>query len=313
MDISDDDYEPIIDILEDILGDHHMHNDYKGQISFDCPVCSYELKGLDKGDGKGNLEINYRHNVFKCWACSEVNDTHGSLYKLIKKYGTTKHLKRYELLVPEGNTETGKPRHNLVKLPPDFVSFSSVGAGLKLTYYYKNALNYIRKRNITDEMLKKYNIGFCYKGEYSNRIIIPSYDIENRLNYFIARSYDTKSRLKYKNPEAQKEIIIFNENLIDWFMPIYIVEGAFDSIFLPNSIPMLGKVMSERLFSLLYEKALQIIVVLDGDAWENSQKIYHKLNGGRLFGKVWTVRLPLDKDIADLQGKLDEYEKIQLD
>ena len=45
----------------------------------------------------------------------------------------------------------------------------------------------------------------------------------------------------------------------------------------------------------------------------NSKKIYHKLNGGRLFGKVWTIKLPLDKDIADLQGKLGEYEKIQLD
>jgi DNA primase len=313
MGVSDDDYEPIIEILEDILGDYRMHNDYKGQMSFDCPVCSYELKGLDHGDGKGNLEVNYRHNVYKCWACSEVNYTHGSLHKLIKKYGTTKHLKRYELLVPEESFENGKPNFKAVKLPEEFVPFSKVSAGLKLTHYYKTALNYIRKRNITDDMLTKYNIGFCYKGPYANRIIIPSYDAENRLNYFIARSYEAKTKFKYKNPEAQKEIIIFNEYLIDWFMPIYIVEGAFDSIFLPNSIPMLGKVMGEKLFSLLYEKALEVVVVLDGDAWENSQKIYHKLNGGRLFGKVWTVKLPLDKDIADLQGKLDDFKKIQLD
>jgi hypothetical protein len=40
------DYEPIIEILEDILGDPHIDNDYKGQISFDCPVCSHEIKGL---------------------------------------------------------------------------------------------------------------------------------------------------------------------------------------------------------------------------------------------------------------------------
>ena len=39
MGVSNDDYEPIIEILEDILGDHRMHNDYKGQMSFDCPVC----------------------------------------------------------------------------------------------------------------------------------------------------------------------------------------------------------------------------------------------------------------------------------
>ncbi len=58
MGTSDFDYGPIVDILEDILGDYRMHNDYKGQMSFDCPVCSYEIKGLDHGDGKGNLEVN---------------------------------------------------------------------------------------------------------------------------------------------------------------------------------------------------------------------------------------------------------------
>ena len=59
-------FEPIIEILEDILGDYKLHNDGKGQISFDCPVCSHEIKGLDEGDGKGNLEINYKLGVYKC-------------------------------------------------------------------------------------------------------------------------------------------------------------------------------------------------------------------------------------------------------
>ena len=58
------------------------------------------------------------------------------------------------------------------------------------------------------------------------------------------------------NPEAQKEIIVFNESIIDWEKPIYVVEGAFDSIFLDNAIPMLGKFMSQKLFDVLYEQAL---------------------------------------------------------
>lgn len=307
------DYEPIIEILEDILGECRSHNDYKGQMSFDCPVCSYDLKGLDHGDGKGNLEVNYLHSVYKCWSCGDLNGTHGSIHKLIKKYGTTKHLKIYELLVPEEIIEGKKVQYKQVKLPPEFILFNSVSQGLKLTHHYKLAKNYLDKRNVTDEIIRRYNIGFCYNGPFANRIIIPSYDENLKLNYFIARSYESKARLKYKNPEAQKEVIIFNEHLIDWDKTIYIVEGAFDSIFLPNSIPMLGKVMSERLFSLLYERAKEVVVVLDGDAWDNSQKIYHKLNGGRLFGNVWTIKLPLDKDIADLQGNLQEYKKIQLD
>lgn len=313
MGTSDFDYEPIVEILEDILGEYRMHNDYKGQMSFDCPVCSYEIKGLDHGDGKGNLEVNYKYNVYKCWACGETNETHGSIHKLIKKYGTSRHLKRYELVMPEDVLENTKTKTNYVRLPKEFISFMSVSEGLKKTHFYKQAENYIKKRNITDEIIKRNNIGFCYTGPYMNRIIIPSYDENNNLNYFIARSYENKPKLKYKNPEAQKEIIIWNEHLIKWDEPIYIVEGAFDSIFLENSIPMLGKVMSEKLFSLLYQKAKEIIVVLDGDAWENTQRIYHKLNGGRLFGSVWAIKLPIDKDVADLQGNLSEFKKIQLD
>jgi DNA primase len=119
--------------------------------------------------------------------------------------------------------------------------------------------------------------------------------------------------MKYKNPDVQKENIIWNEHLINWDEPIYIVEGVFDSIFIPNSIPMLGKFMSEKLFSLLYEKAKKIILVLDPDAWLDTERLYHKINCGKLFGKVFVVKLEGDKDIADLEGKLDDYKIYQLD
>ena len=85
----------IIEILEDILGDSYRHHPGKGQIAFDCPVCSYDIKGLDKGDGKGNLEINYKMGVYKCWACSETHGTHGSLRKLINIYAPKRIKERY--------------------------------------------------------------------------------------------------------------------------------------------------------------------------------------------------------------------------
>ena len=306
-------YSAVVEILEDVLGDYKFHNDYKGQISFDCPVCSYEIKGLDSGDGKGNLEVNYKYNVYKCWSCAETHETHGSIYKLIKKYGNKKQLKNYQLLRPEDNEDSPKRFYKQVKLPKEFISFKNVSPGLKMTPHFKQAWNYIKKRNITDEMIERYNIGFCYTGLYENRIIIPSYDEEKNLNYFIARSYLTKTKLKYKNPEVQKEVVIFNEYLINWDETIYIVEGAFDSIFIPNSIPMLGKFMSECLFKKLYDNAKKIIIVLDPDAWNDAEKLYHKINCGKLMGKVWIVKLEGDKDIADLQGDLSNYKIKQID
>jgi len=308
----DTDYSEIVDILEDILGEYRLHNDYKGQISFDCPVCSHDIKGLDDGDGKGNLEVNYKRGVYKCWVCAETHDTYGSLYKLLKKYGNVKQLKKYVLLRPEDDGEQPKRNFVQVRLPKEFIPFKDASLGLKMTPQYKQAFNYLQKRNITDLMIQMYNIGFCYSGHYEHRIIIPSYDSENRLNYFIARSYLNDTKMKYKNPEVDKESLIWNEHLINWDEPVYIVEGAFDSIFLPNSIPMLGKFMTQNLFNKLYDNAKKVIIVLDPDAWEDAFKLYHKLNCGKLMGKLWIVKLDGDKDIADLKGDLSEYEIKQL-
>jgi hypothetical protein len=306
-------YEPIVDILTDILGEYKSHNEYSGQISFSCPVCSYDIKGLDTLDGKGNLEVNYKEGVYKCWVCSETHNTHGRLHWLVKKYGSPKQLKKFELLIPEEHIGGEKKIYAKVRMPKEFILFRTASAGLKMTPDYKRARNYLKQRNITDEMIETFNMGFCYEGKYANRIIIPSFDSEGYINYFVARSYETKPFRKYDNPVAEKQIIIFNEHLIDWDLPISLVEGPFDSIFVPNSIPMLGKKMSDLLFNMLYERAKKVIIVLDGDAWEDAQRLYHKLNGGRLFGKIWVTRLPIDKDIADLQGDLTLYPPFQFD
>jgi DNA primase len=146
------------------------------------------------------------------------------------------------------------------------------------------------------------------KGEKSGRIIVPSFDSKGELNYYIARSWNPKSKMKYMNPEAEKEKIIFDEHLIDWDKNIYLVEGVFDAFFLPNSIPMLGKYISELLFTKIYTQATKdIIICLDGDAWKDAEKLYRELNGGSLYGRIKIVKLPVDKDVCDLKGQINEY------
>lgn len=301
------DYTAIVDIIEDVFGKFKNHNDYKHQISVDCPVCSYEIKGLDEGDGKGNLEINYKLGIYKCWSCGESHDTHGYLPNFIKKYGTLKQYKKYVLLAPERTDESNQRTYKKVELPKNFIPLHDVSKGLKLIPQYKQAINYLKNRGVTDSIIRKFNIGFCYQGPYENRIIIPSYDENKKLNYFIARSYLSNTKMKYKNPEAQKEIIIFNEHLIKWDETIYLVEGAFDSIFLPNSIPMLGKFMSDYLYRKLYEKANEIVIILDPDAKQDQEKLFHKLNCGKLMNKVWCVELDGENDLADLRGDITNY------
>jgi DNA primase len=178
---------------------------------------------------------------------------------------------------------------------------------------HKEAFNYLKSRGITDEMCERCNIGLTMTGDFQGRIIIPSYDKDGKLNYFIARSWNPRAKMKYKNPVASKDEIIFNERLIDWDKDIFLCEGAFDSIFLPNSIPMLGKFMSDLLFSTLYEKAKGYITIcLDSDAWESSLKLYHMLNGGVLYNRIKLVKLPGDSDIADLRGEIKEEYYVEI-
>ena len=95
-----DEVEVLVELLSDVLGKPHQHYESKSQISFDCPVCADE-KGLDHGDGKGNLEINYGKHVYKCWSCGETYGTQGPLGKLFDKFGSKKQKKLYDLIKPE--------------------------------------------------------------------------------------------------------------------------------------------------------------------------------------------------------------------
>ena len=289
--------EALVELLEEILGDHGLHYSNRGQISFNCPVC-------DDDRNKHNLEINYISNVYKCWSCGDIENTHGSLGKLFDKFGNKKQKNLYYILKPE-TVPVKEKKYKKLKLPESFTLFKD---SHKIYPVRRQAYNYLQSRGITDEIIEKYGIGFCDKGSHIGRIVVPSYDKKGELNYYVARSWDPHTKFKYKNPEAEKDKIIFNEKLIDWDKDIYLVEGVFDGFFLENSIPMLGKHMSEMLFDKVYNNAKgNVIIALDGDAWNNAIKLYHELNGGELYEKIKIVKLPNDSDIADLRGNINEY------
>ena len=293
--------EVLVDLLRDVLGHEKQHYDSKKQISFDCPVCAAE-KGVE-GDGKGNLEINYFRGVYKCWACAETHGTQGVLGKLFDKFGTKKQKQIWDLLKPEEEGEKEKPKIYL-RLPQGYTKFKDYNIRF---IPHREAINYLYSRGITDEMIEKYDIGYTVSGDYAYRIIVPSYNEDGYLNYFVSRAWVPK-KMKYKNPSVPKEEIIFNESRVDWTKDIYLCEGVFDAFFLPNPIPMLGKFLSSNLFQKLYDNAEgNLHICLDGDAWTDALKLYHNLNGGKLYNRIKIIKLPKDKDVCDLRGDISNY------
>jgi DNA primase len=290
--------EVLLELIEDVLDKPKKVYGSKHQYGYDCPNCM-DIKGLDKGDNKGNLEINLNKFVFHCWGCG----VSGPLGRLFDNYGTKAQKKVYNLIKPEElkQKDAKKPK---LKLPEGYTTFEDSNARF---IPHIEAMNYLKSRGITNDIIKKYKIGYTATGDFAYRIIVPSFNKEGTLNYFIARSFVPK-KMKYKNPTAAKDEIIFNEGLIDWNKDVYLVEGAFDGFFLDNSIVMLGKKMSKLLFETLYERANgNLIICLDEDAQSDALKLYHTLNGGRLYNKIKIIKPPKGMDVADLRGQIDEY------
>jgi len=161
-------------------------------------------------------------------------------------------------------------------------------------------------RGLNDEIIEKYNMGYCSEGRYENRIIIPSYDENNKLNYFVARSF-TGQKIKYLNPNIEKMNLIINEHNINWNNSLFICEGMFDMIGLyplTNIIPLIGKVMSDHLYYTLIKKLNggYIFIVLDGDAKIEMYQIYKRLHTTiQLKDKIRVVDIPTDTDLSQIR------------
>lgn len=294
-----DKYDDLINILEDFLGNHKNRYSTKGQITFNCPQCADE-KGLET-DGKGNLEVNYKMGKFNCWSCGETSGMRGSLSYLINRCGGKESLAKFLALkiVYEQDSQYGDATYTRaakgVQLPVEYNTLIDVPKlGVNKAFF-----NYLTARGITDEIIKKFKIGYSIMGTYANRVILPSFDEDGDINYFVTRAIGKASKYKYLNCDVKKQTIIFNEHLINWKKTVIIVEGPFDHIVIPNSIPLLGKEMGDLLFGALYLNAeADIIVILDDEAWEYTKKIYNKLDGGRLRGRVSAVKMPINIDVS---------------
>lgn len=162
----------------------------------------------------------------------------------------------------------------IIKMPTDFSTLTRKNLPRTATF----PLRYLKKRGVDEEDLLYWKIGYCNEGEYRNRIIIPSFNNEGELNYFIARTY-TNDWPAYKNPPVKKDLV-FNELWIDWNKPVVLVEGIFDAIKAgANSIPLLGSSLTERskIFQSLIKHDAAVYLALDNDATKKEAWIAKKL------------------------------------
>ena len=240
------------------------------ELLFTCPACNHH---------KRKFSINLDKGAYKCWIC----DYRGrNIRRSIRRFGTYTQLQKWDEITNRTDLERFsdlfmedqcQARREKIQLPDEFTSLCSDNIPATATY----ALKYLQKRGITKADIIKWKIGFCFSGEYRNRIIVPSFDEDGDCSYFIARSYSGDS-YKYKNPRASKDIV-FNELYIDWNKDLVLVEGVFDALVAGNAVPILGSTLrsGSDLLRKIVRNDTPIYIALDPDAADKERRIIKML------------------------------------
>jgi DNA primase len=277
-------------LLESILGSGNKTS--KGNYAFKCPFCQHH---------KNKLEINCitnekNENFWHCWVCEVKGKTIKSLLKQLDS--PPNKIAELNMIIVPTYTEQ-KSKNDTITLPKEFISLADISNLDRVTSLEaKRSIRFLKKRNIIHEDIVKYNIGFCYEGSYKDRVIIPSYDENGSINYFIARAFIDGIQ-KYKNPPIDAKSAIGWELYINWDAPIILCEGMFDALTIKrNVIPLFGKIIHEKLMKKLVRSTVnRIYIALDPDAIKNALKYAQEL---MTYGKeIYLVELD-GKDASDI-------------
>lgn len=279
-----------LSILHSILGKSYKSND---EHLFACPYC---------GHHKNKFSVNVEKNVYKCWIC----DARGkNLLRVIRRFGSFSQQEKWKELSGT-QQDLGEfdrifevevvvdQREQIIEMPQGFTTLT-VPSNSKS---YARAIRYLAERGIGKYDILKWKMGYTTEGQFRNRIIIPSFNRNGDLNYFIARTFSDDYR-RYMNPPVSRNIV-FNELYVDFEEEVTIVEGVFDAIKAHNAVPILGSTIREtsKLFRKIVNNDTPVLLALDPDAKKKSE--YIKSLFLKYGIEVREVEYQDERDIGDM-------------
>ena len=233
-------------------------------VAYHCPRCNHHKK---------KLEVNFEEhpkglNLWNCWTCGGFKGR--TIAALLKAIGAPlSSIEKARSYVTYVDFEASEEQTEEVELPKEYIPL--YGENIQKDWIYDRAMKYLASRGVTIGDIYKYQIGYCRAKKYRNMIIFPTFDEKGKLNFFVARSFDEKSWIKYRNPKVSKNVVP-NEHLINWDVPVILCEGVFDAMAIKrNAVPILGKRIQKAVMrKLLNSNAGKIYIALDKDAQDDA-------------------------------------------
>ena len=267
--------------------------DYRnGWMKGNCPMCGKSLK----------FGVNIDQNRTNCFSCGIhprpidlVVEIEG-LRNVQEVWGIVSNLEDADYLQPALDV---LQRKNVVL--PESYKVLAVGSG-KIADI---ARNYMIRRGFDINKLSLRGIGYCTKGEYKYRIVIPYYQ-QNKLIYYTTRQFINLGS-KFKNPSVEefgvgKSTLIYNIDCLAIYDKVRMVESATNALTLgDNALGIGGKALSNYQLSVVVRSPVKKVeIILDPDAYNYALKAALKLV---LHKQVKVSLLPKGKDVNDIGRK----------
>ena len=279
----------------------------EGLYNFRCPYCGDSQRHKNKTRGY-IYKLKNDHN-FKCHNCGMSR----TFTKFLKDIDEVLHdqyvLERYKNGLTGKGSQTKEPEFNFEK--PSFKKKSFELPSIAELNKEHSAREYLENRKIPKNYFSELYYCENFK-EWTNtqkhtfdsiendepRIIIPL--INNGIIFgFQGRSLKKNSKVKYitiilddTHPK------IYGLDKVDWNKTVYIVEGPLDSMFIDNSIAMVGADIDNMFFITNYET--NFVMIYDNE--KRNKQIVQRIERAiddKFSVVVWPSDLK-EKDINDM-------------
>lgn len=300
-----------------------FHSDNRVKLEIDSAGEYYRVNCPYCGDSRGRLWINHLYGVEddvtnsrNLWLaicynedCLSTSGRPQELYERVYGFKNAK-LRGQKPIINKGTVEDEALK--LVKPPGLLLPLDQIQINDKV-------INYIRDRNWSvEELQTTYNVSYVLNAESDfymaqDRLFIPvimnSILVGWQCRYPADLDWKTARMPKYYNrPNMPRRLMLYNFDQAKKFPFVVVCEGPTDVWNVgPYSVAAFGKHISAQQIKLLCDvwAGGAVVILLDGDAWADTEKLAERLKVAEYKGAIIPVRLPENKDPGSLDQALN--------